>query len=213
MKTASKSDKPLVIAILKRAFHDVPGLQWITGNGPDHTRKLEILLDASVELTLHQGQIWLSDDEQACCLFFYPEQRRLTPIALYHYARMVLQVIGLRRLPEILARERYIRAHQPTDQACLYVWYIAAQADKSGMEAIVDIKNGLFRKAYLENRAITMETTQAQVATVFERYGFDIAHTWQPATQKIGVWFLRREPSLDGVTLPVISQKTLKQTC
>ncbi len=199
MKKASRTDKLKVIGILETCFHDVPGLVWVTGGGPNHTKKLRTLLDCAVELAFHQGEIWLSDNERATMLLFYQRDRRFSLRSTWLKLRMATQVIGLARLSEILAREQYIQAQQ-TNANSIYVWFIAALDDS--MDGVVDLKNALFQKSYLENLPILMETTVRKVALAFARYGFVHYHHWQPAHRDVQVWFLRRAPSASGITLP-----------
>ncbi len=199
MKKALPSDKEKVIRILEKSFYDVPGLVWITGGGLSHNRKLRTLLDCAVELTFHQGEIWLSDNERAAMLLFYQHDRRFSWRSIWLKLRMATQVIGLARLPEILARERYIQAQQ-THANCIYVWFIAALDDS--LDGVVDLKNAIFQKSYLENLPILMETTVRKVALAFERYGFMRYHHWQPTHREVQVWFLRRAPSAKGITQP-----------
>ena len=198
MKKATPKDKALIVQILAKAFLDVPGLRWITGGGSTHQYKLTTLLHCAIDLTFHQGEIWLSDDEKAVVLLFDQKNRRFSWRAAWLQFRMAIQVIGWRRLPEILARERYIRKQQ-TNAAGIYVWFIAAQADLGGLDGILDLKKALFEKSYREQLPILMETTVKKVALTFQRYGFTAYHEWKPAQRDVQVWFLKRLPTAENI--------------
>lgn len=207
MRKATLSDKQKVIGLLQESFRGVAGLRWVTGNGPDHETKLLRLLDCAVALCLHQGEIWFSRDEHAVVLFFYQSKRKADWFSLYQHLRIAIRVVGWRRVPEILRRERYIRQQQQGVAAeAIYVWFVASRHEQSGIESIVELKNALFQKAFFENLPILMETTVPKVANSFLRYGFQVYHRWYHPSRYLTVWFLKREPSAAGITLPAQQQ-------
>ena len=194
MKKATRTDKPHMLQMLESAFCDVPGVNWVTGKGRDQAKKRRLLLDYSLELTFQQGEVWISDDGQATMLLFKWHQRKQSLYTIWLQCKIAFLVVGLRRLPEILARERYIQAQRPVKTPYIYCWFIACSPTRNSFESIKDLKDGLFRISAQEQLPIYMETTVPKMRAAYERYGFKTYHSWTRPQRNLQVWFFRRDP-------------------
>lgn len=195
MKKALLSEKNLIVDLLSSTFQDVPGVNWVIGNGPHKTSRLRGLLRYAVDLTFHQGVIYRSDDGRAAALLFRWHLKRNTLYTAWLQARLALFVIGLRRLPEVLAREHYIARQRPqSGEPYLYCWFIGSQPGTEGLASIADLKDGLFQLSRQENLPLYMETTVQKMLPVYTRYGFKVLQEWQHPKHSLKVWFLKRDP-------------------
>ena len=200
MKKATPAHKAKIIDAFVRAFSDAPGVLWVTGAGFEKDKKVRRLIEFAYEITNHQGEIWMSDDEHAVSFLFYWHKKKPTLYTFWLHLKLAFQVVGLSRVPEILRRERYIQQQRPAAAPYIYLWFTASQADRNGMASMVDLKNGLFKKGYEENLSIYTETTIERALTSYIRYGFRIFHQWNNPKRHVTVYFFRRAPSLDGIT-------------
>jgi hypothetical protein len=200
MKKATPDHKKKILDAFSAAFNETPGILWITGTGQGKDRKVRLLIEFAYELTNHLGEIWMSDDENAIAFIFYWHKRKPTLYSLWLNVKLAFQVVGLRRLMEILKREQYIQKQRPAHEPYIYLWFIASQADKSGVASMADLKNGLFRKAFEENLPIYAETTVERALNTYIRYGFKVFHQWNTPSRNVSMSFLRREPTLEGIT-------------
>ena len=201
MRKANYSERAKVCSILEKAFADVPGVRWIADrNTEGGEKKYRKLIEIAVEMTFAQGEVYFSDNEKGVLLFFRQHQRVLSAKVFWLYLKMAVQVIGLRRLPEILNRERYIKhIRPPQNEQYIYVWFIGAETDNE-KSAIIDLKNGIFNLSLHENLPIYMETTVPKAKVAYMRYGFEVFHEWYNRQREITVWFFRRSPSDFGIT-------------
>lgn len=200
MKRATPAHKAKIIDAFTKAFSETPGILWVTGAGPEKDLKVRRLIEFAYEITLQQGEIWMSDDENAVTFMFYQHKRKPTLYTFWLHLKLAFQVVGLRRTLEILRREWYIQRQRPAQEPYIYLWFTASQADKSGIISMANLKNGLFKKGYSENLPIYTETTVKRALGSYIRYGFEIFHQWDNPKRNVTVYFFQRSPSLDGVT-------------
>jgi hypothetical protein len=194
MRKATFHDKSDIIEILSLAFQNVPGIKWITGAGKNQAAKLHHLLDFAVEMTFHQGEIFLSDDGKAVMLLFRWHKRKSTLYTLWLQICLIWRVIGLSRLPEMLRREHFIQQQRPARRPYLYCWFIGAHPCRESLESIHDLKSGLFKMSLDENLPVYIETTVEKLVPAYTRYGFEVFHVWKNQERDVTVWFMKREP-------------------
>ena len=81
---------------------------------------------------------------------------------------------------------------RPQDKDFIYVWFYGVIEEGKGRGAAKELKNILFNKAIKENLPIYLETTERINRLVYERYGFEVYHTWKKEEDDITIWFMRK---------------------
>jgi len=200
MKRATSAHKEKILQLYFDAFREVPGIVWITGGGVNNDKKVRHLMEFAYETTNQMGEIWMSDDEKAVAFMFYWHKRKPNLYTLWLNLKLIFQVVGLGRTLEIMRREHMIQQERPQNEPYIYLWFIACQSDRTGMESMCDLKNGLFTKAYEERLPIYAETTVEKVVNTYIRYGFRQFYTWKNSERNVNVHFFRREPVPEGIT-------------
>lgn len=200
MKRATAEHKEKILQLYFEAFRTVPGIVWITGGGANNDKKVRHLMEFAYETTNQMGEIWMSDDEKAVAFMFYWHKRKPNLYTLWLNLKLIFQVVGLRRTVEIMRREHFIQQQRPQNKPYIYLWFIACQSDRTGMQSMCDLKNGLFTKAYEEHLPIYAETTVEKVVNTYIRYGFKPFNTWKNTERNVTVHFFRREPVPEGIT-------------
>ena len=76
MRKAIASDKSAVIEILSKSFSDNKSVNYVVK--PDRKREVRMrgLMEYSFDMCHAFGQVWMSDDNQACALILFPEKKQ-----------------------------------------------------------------------------------------------------------------------------------------
>lgn len=172
MIKATKIDKKKVIEILSNSFYDNQSVNYIISQ--KHNKKeINALMDYSFEQCYLFGDIFLSDDKQACALILYPQRKHFSVKAIWLDIKLIFKAIGLSRVFKALKREAAIKKLQPKiDMA--YLWFIgvipSAQHAGIGSKLLSDI----IKIEKKENLAVFLETSTLTNLPWYKRFGFEV---------------------------------------
>ena len=74
----------------------------------------------------------------------------------------------------------------------LYFWFLGVE--KGGNKAVFEIKDQIFQWSEEKKLPILLETSVIRNRKVYERYGFEVYHTWDDSGNGNTLWFMRRMP-------------------
>lgn len=80
-------------------------------------------MDYSFNVCNEFGEVWTSDDQQACALILFPDKKRPSFRTLLWDLKLALSVIGIYRLSAVLKREAMIKSNHPKEPIA-YLWFI-----------------------------------------------------------------------------------------
>jgi ribosomal protein S18 acetylase RimI-like enzyme len=176
MKRVEASEKSLVIDILAESFIDNPSVNYVVRQDAKRKERIRRLMDYSFNVCHAFGEVWISDDRQACALALYPERKRTNPNTILWDVTLATSVIGLNRVGKVLSRESKIKAFHPNDPFC-YLWFIgvkpSAQGTGKGSELLAQIINN----SDLQGRPIYLETSVDRNLNWYKKHGFEIFQT------------------------------------
>jgi ribosomal protein S18 acetylase RimI-like enzyme len=137
------------------------------------------------------GEVWISDDQQACALILFPDQKRTSIHTLIWDLKLALSVIGISRVSQVLKREAMIKSNHPKNPIS-YLWFIGVkcQRQKKGIGSAL-IKE-LIDECELLKRPIYLETSMDRNLPFYKKFGFEIFHSLQLTYT---LYLLRRLPA------------------
>lgn len=175
MIRATKADKPRVVEILTQAFDANPSVNYTLPQDSRSRQRLVRLMEYSVEVCQDSGEIYLSEDKNACALLLRPEQKRTTLKALWRDVALVVCCVGLGKVKALLDREAKIKAAHPR-VPFYHLWYIgvlpSCQQQGIGTQLLQDV----IAHARQQNRALYLETSVPSNVAWYQKAGFEVFH-------------------------------------
>ncbi len=173
MTKAKVADKVWVVNLLSLAFDENQSVNYIVCQDKNRKKRIKALIEYSFEICLMFGEVWLSNDRQACGMILYPENKKITFSTLWLDLKLVFQSIGLTELRKVLKRESKIKAKQPLVKMS-YLWFIGVNPVKQqmgvGSELLLEIINYSKKNA----RIVFLETSTLKNLSWYKLFGFKI---------------------------------------
>jgi hypothetical protein len=76
MRKAGISDKSIILDILTRSFDDNKSVNYVVKQDQNRVDRITKLMDYSFNVCNEFGEVWISDDQQACALILFPDKKR-----------------------------------------------------------------------------------------------------------------------------------------
>lgn len=173
MKRAELNHKTLVIDILSASFDENRSVNYVVKQDKDRRARVRALMAYSFKVCHAFGEVWISEDEQACALILYPDKKRSTLSSIIWDVQLAFSVIGLTQINAVLKRESRIKAYHPKEHFS-YLWFVGVSPSSQGLgigsqflKEIINHSNSLGRPIYLE-------TSVARNLGWYQKHGFEV---------------------------------------
>jgi ribosomal protein S18 acetylase RimI-like enzyme len=148
-------------------------VNYIIKQDSKRERRIQALMDYSFEICTAFGDVFISDDNNACALIVYPDKKKATLRSTMLDIKLILQAVGFGNISKTLKREKLISSIQPKIQMA-YLWFIGVDPGAQGkgigsklLQEIIDYSNN-------NNRPIYLETSTVKNLPWYEKFGFEI---------------------------------------
>ncbi|UII21396.1 hypothetical protein [Fulvivirga ligni] len=122
MIEATEQDKSQLINILRNSFKDNGSVNYVINPRGDKDKRLEALMDYSINMCMAYGKVFMNESKTACALMLHPEQKKSN---LIWDLQLAIRVIGLSRVFKVLQRESKINSFHPKElNSFFYLWFI-----------------------------------------------------------------------------------------
>lgn len=176
MQRANVTQKSKVLDILIKSFDSNRSVNHVVKQDHKRQQRIRALMDYSFKVCSAFGEVWISDDEQACALVLHPDKKRFTLNAIGWDLQLCLSCIGLTRVNIVLKRESIIKAFHPKELFA-YLWFIGVNpsVQKRGigsnlLKEVIQQSEKLMRPIYLET------SVEGNVAW-YQKHRFETYHT------------------------------------
>lgn len=191
MPQASKEDKVDAVRIIVNTFDQNPSVNIVIGSGGNRQKKIRRLGEYAFIKALNRKGAYLSSNRKGAALCFESDARGVNFAEFMSELRFAL-AIPPRKVMQTLKRERYIKKHRYEGRH-LYFWFLGVERD--GGQAVFELKEFLFRWSEEKQLPILLETSVFRNRKVYERYGFEVYHTWSDSGNGKELWFMMRKPN------------------
>lgn len=190
MRRATNADKTTIINLLAASFDDNKSVNFLVRQDSGRSARIKALMAYAFDTCLAFGEVWISDDLQACALLILPETRKTGIRSVWRDLQLVRHCIGWDQVRKAMAREAAIKAiHPPGLKA--YLWFIgvapAAQHKGLGSQLMSD----LLAEPSLKGRTVCLETSAEANLPWYARFGFERYHEFDWGYR---LYCLKREP-------------------
>jgi GNAT superfamily N-acetyltransferase len=173
MITAQKKDKPLVVDLLVQCFCDSKNIHYIIEKDNVGKRHLKVLMSYAFDHCMNFGEIFLSEDRQACALVLYPEKKILSIETLWQQLSLVVKSSGAQYFKRISARQKVIRQIHPHDLK-FHLWFMGVKPDMQGKGTGSRILKELIAASKQQQRIFCLETPDSRHIPWLHKHGFGI---------------------------------------
>lgn len=190
MIKAETVDKTTVINVLSSSFEDNQSVNFIVRQDEKRQRRIQALMNYSYEICSQFGEVWLSDDKNACALILYPHQKRTTLKSIWLDIRLIVQAIGLSGINKALMREAKIKKLQPRENMA-YLWFIGVDPEFQHKGIGNKLMKEIITHSNQKKLPVYLETSTLRNIPWYESHGF---HTYNQLELSYTLFFLKREP-------------------
>jgi len=178
MRKVTLSDKPAVLDILTRSFDDNKSVNYVVKQDQKRVDRISKLMEYSFNVCNEFGEVWISDDQQACALILFPDKKSSSFRTMLWDLKLAVSIIGLRRVGAMLKREAIIKANHPKDPIA-YLWFIGVNPRFQGRGIGSAFIQEVIRECDKKNRPIYLETSMERNLSFYRKFGFEIFQSLQ----------------------------------
>ncbi len=183
--------KKKVIAIIEESFHNNPSVVSVIN--PKKPRSLKALACYAFDTAISRNGVLLSSNREAVAICYPYNYKKEGLRDIWYQILLVLNCIGISRVPDVLKREAYVKKMRPTDGKFLYFWFFGATNIGKKTSAARELKEQIFDWSLRDDLPIYLETSVPRNKRVYEYFGFETYHEWnQPNGGTL--FFMRRSP-------------------
>ena len=119
------------------------------------------------------GDVWISEDEQACALVLVPDKKKTSLIAILWDITLAFSVIGINRIGPVLGRESKIKSFHPNEPFS-YLWFIGVKPELQNKGKGSQLLGQIIQKSKEEKRPIYLETSVERNLPWYKNHGFEV---------------------------------------
>jgi ribosomal protein S18 acetylase RimI-like enzyme len=169
-------DKPIIIDILSKAFEENKSVNFVVKQDASRKDRIRNLMEYSFNLCNQFGEVWISDNKEACALVLHPDQKKFSLSAALWDAKLALSVIGISRVKAVLDRESKIKKNHPATPFS-YLWFIGVDPERQGNGIGSDLLTKTIEVCEEKKRPIYLETSVEKNLKWYQKFGFEIFKT------------------------------------
>ena len=190
MKQAAANDKSLVVDLLTASFAENQSVNYLIRQNDKRSKHIRALMDYAFEVCFLFGEVWLSDDRNACALVLYPQQKKTTLKVILLDIGLIFRALGVSGIQKTLDREARIKKLQPKEKMA-YLWFIGVNVANQHKGIGTKLLKEVVADAALKNLPVYLETSTVKNLPWYERLGFKIYNELELGYT---LFFLKREP-------------------
>lgn len=176
MQRAGLVQKSKVLDILAQSFDSNPSVNHVVKQHHRRQQRIRALMDYSFKVCHAFGEVWLSEDEQACALVLHPDKKRVTLNAIGWDLQLCFSCIGLTRINMALKRESTIKAFHPK-KPFTYLWFIGVTPSVQNKGIGGHLLKEVIQQSENLKRPIYLETSVESNVAWYQKHGFEKYHT------------------------------------
>ncbi|MDT0644429.1 hypothetical protein RM553_16440 [Zunongwangia sp. F363] len=189
-------EKEEIIEKVSLLLKEVPSSMDIVKKGKDRERRFRYLATYMVEKAIEKDALIISENRKGIAILFKTSRKEESFWKdLWQEIGLVWNVTGVKNAYKILKNQNYIKKQRPQKGQYLYCWFWGILPDSRGADTQVgkSMKDEFYRQAREYQIPLYAETRIRKNAVVYQRFGFELFHTWQHPSGDT-MYFLRYVP-------------------
>ncbi len=176
MRKAIYKDKKLVAEILVSAFLGLKednSINFVIKPDKNRRKRMQVLMGYLFEKAFLFGEIYISDNEQACVLLKFPFNEKITFKTLKLDLKLVHKCIGYNRVFKVLKRQYLANKNYPKEKH-IRPMLIGVRQNKKGNGSAARLMLEV-KKAFKKNSLpVIIDTASIQNVKLYQKLGFKI---------------------------------------
>jgi GNAT superfamily N-acetyltransferase len=189
MKEANINDRNIITELLAKSFEENTSVNYVIRQNNQKQKRLRLLMSYSFDICLLFGKVWLSNDNKACALVFYPHFKRITLKSILLDLKLIFLSIGIGEIQKVMRREILIKGKRPKRRMS-YLWFLGVNPlhQRSGIGS--KLLKEVIADAQQKGLPVYLETSTIHNLSWYRRFGFRI---YDELTLTYILYFLKRE--------------------
>lgn len=189
MRRANYRDKKIVIDILTDSFESNQSVSYIVKQDNKRLDRIRALMDYSFEVCYLFGDVFISDDNEACALIVYPEKKKTSLKSILLDIQLIVRCIGIKNIKKTMEREALIKKVQPLEPM-MYLWFIGVNIRNQNKGIGSSLLQSILQLSSEKKRPVYLETSTVKNLPWYNKFGFEIYHEHDLSYR---LYFLKRE--------------------
>jgi GNAT superfamily N-acetyltransferase len=173
MIQAAYGDRHHVVFLLVQAFKDNQSVNYIIRQDKYKTMRLYALMEYSFDMCFYFGEVYLSDNKEACALLLSPRSKKTNLRSVWLDIKLIVRAIGIGRIGIALKRESAIKELQYKGDI-QYLWFLGVDPAHQHKGVGSVLLKEILTKCDLEARPVCLETSTLKNLPWYENFGFEI---------------------------------------
>lgn len=170
LRLATRKDKPTIKKVLIESFRNDPCIQWLTEQS-SHKRKLEIIMDYTIDETFENGYIYVTHDNSGVALWKNESKERFT----WNFIKRNLRFLFKMGVPCVI-RNLKSKADSyrqfPKRQKYWYLYTIGVLPEAQGNGLASKLMNPVIEKCKNLHLPLFLETANTRNVEIYRKKGF-----------------------------------------
>ncbi|MDN5214467.1 GNAT family N-acetyltransferase [Fulvivirgaceae bacterium BMA12] len=179
MILAKETDLAQVVKLITRSFDKNKSVNYVVKQDKKRIRRIERLAEYAFRVCYAFGEVWMSEDKNACALFLFSEKKRLTLNAIWWDLKLAFGTIGISRVSKVLTREGKVKKQHPQNTHYCYLWFIGVDPNHQKKGLGSQLLRQLIDKCRQWQRPIYLETSVSSNLKWYKSLGFEQYRTIQ----------------------------------
>lgn len=173
MRKATNKDIRKILEILTESFKENKSTNYVL----KHKNLLPELFEYSIGKGFLFGDIWINDSENACAILIDPKKKKFNLKSTWLDLKLVLKVIGFRRVKKVLKKETITEQTLPKDLDYIHLWFLGVSPNVQGKGIGTELLKAVIEHYRKSKKGMCLETSTLKNLPFYEREGFKVYST------------------------------------
>ncbi|MDP4203744.1 MAG: GNAT family N-acetyltransferase [Bacteroidota bacterium] len=175
LRLATRRDKPTIKKVLTESFKNDPCIQWLTAQSR-HRNKLDVIMDYTIDETLENGYIYVTEDNSAVAMWKNEAKERFT----WNFIKRNLIFLFKMGVPCVIRnlKSKADSCRQfPKRQKYWYLYTIGVLPEAQGKGLASKLMNPVIEKCKHLHLPLFLETANTRNVEIYRKKGFVVTET------------------------------------
>jgi hypothetical protein len=191
LRKATYLDKKLVSEILVSAFLPLTeenSINLVVKQDHKRAKRMQVLMEYLFERAILFGEVYISDNDQACILIKFPHLEKITFRTVILDVKMAFKCIGIERIFGVIKRQHMAHKNYPKE-AHIRPVILGVKRESDGKGTAVRLMIEVRNKYKNNTLPVIIDAASISNAQMYQKFGFKIIK--KEETLGFPIYFLR----------------------
>ncbi|CAM1358659.1 conserved hypothetical protein [Tenacibaculum sediminilitoris] len=176
MRIATQKDKNLVTKVLHSSFVNITtanSINFVVKQDKNRSKRLLFLAEYMFNIAYSFGEVYISDNENACLLIVYPHNKKNTYKTICWDIQLAIKTIGFNKILKVLRREQQLKKYH-INEPHIHPLVLGVSQEMQGKGIGPRLIKEVFEYHKHNTLPCIIETTSESNLKLYKRFGFTI---------------------------------------